>query len=241
MLEIDHVSKKIDQRDILKKISFKIHQGEITALLGPNGSGKTTLFSILMGLMAPSSGSLLVDGEPLIHLTASQRILKGLCYLPQESSLFLNLSVLNNIECALELRGLLNKKKRRSRANELLSILRIEDLCTQQAFTLSAGQRRRVEFARLLACEPRFVLLDEPFAGVDPLSIEDIQQQIQLLQTHNIGILISDHNVQATLAIAQTAHVLIHGEIIASGTKEELYNHERVQKYYLGFAQKAFS
>jgi len=234
MLELRNISKKIDHADILKDVSFTLAPGEIKGLLGPNGAGKTTLFSIMIGLLSPSGGSVFMDNILLNSLSPSQRIIKGLCYLPQESSLFSDLSVLSNIECALELRGMSHAKNRRTYATDLLKLLNIETLSDKKTLVLSGGQRRRVEFARLLACQPRFVLLDEPFAGVDPLSINDIQEQIKILQQHGIGILISDHNIHATLNICHSAHVLIHGNMIASGTKEEIYANKKVQECYLG-------
>jgi lipopolysaccharide export system ATP-binding protein len=188
----------------------------------------------MIGLLSPSGGSVFMDNILLNSLSPSQRIIKGLCYLPQESSLFSDLSVLSNIECALELRGMSHAKNRRTYATDLLKLLNIETLSDKKTLVLSGGQRRRVEFARLLACQPRFVLLDEPFAGVDPLSINDIQEQIKILQQHGIGILISDHNIHATLNICHSAHVLIHGNMIASGTKEEIYANKKVQECYLG-------
>jgi lipopolysaccharide export system ATP-binding protein len=234
MLAIENLSKKIDHVEILKNINFSINQGEIKALLGPNGAGKTTLFSIIMGLMSPSGGILTIDDTLITNLSISERIFKGLCYLPQDSSLFLQLSVFKNIECVLELRGMSHAKDRRNFINPILEMLNIQSIAQKKTLVLSGGQRRRVEFARLLACNPRFVLLDEPFAGVDPLSIEDIQEQIHLLKAHNIGVLISDHNVDATLAIATSAYILINGQIVASGGKDLIYANKLVQESYLG-------
>lgn len=236
MLELHNLSKKIEDHEVIKDMSFQLAPGEIKGLLGPNGAGKTTLFSIMIGLLRPSKGWISLDGRSINKLTPSQRILQGLCYLPQESSLFTQLSVLNNIECALELRGMSNKQQRLAHAHKLLKVLNIESLSDKKTLLLSGGQRRRVEFARLLACQPRFVLLDEPFAGVDPLSIEDIQEQIKILQQHNIGVLISDHNIHATLAVCQSAHVMVHGDIVASGTKEDLYANKTVKESYLGLS-----
>lgn len=234
MLELKNISKKFDSIQLIKNISLTLSRGEVKGLLGPNGAGKTTLFSMIIGLMPATAGKVLLDDLDISTLSASERIQSGLCYLPQESSLFLDMSVLDNILCVLELKGLSNSKERYKEALSLLGMMNIQHLVSKKSILLSGGQRRRVEFARLLASKPHYVLLDEPFAGVDPLSIDDIQQQIKILQKHNIGILISDHNVEATLDICDSSYVMSQGQIIAQGSKDEIYNNTKAQEFYLG-------
>jgi lipopolysaccharide export system ATP-binding protein len=234
MLELQNISKKFDSTQLIKDVSLTLSRGEVKGLLGPNGAGKTTLFSMIIGLVPPTTGKVLLDGLEISSLSASERIHRGLCYLPQESSLFLDMSVLDNILCVLELKGKLSSKQRYEEAMFLLETMNIQHLVSKKSILLSGGQRRRVEFARLLASKPHYVLLDEPFAGVDPLSIDDIQEQIKILQTHHIGILISDHNVEATLDICDSSYVMSQGQIIAQGSKDEIYNNEKAQEFYFG-------
>lgn len=236
MLQLLNISKSFSNQGapLLEGIGFSLPKKEIHGLLGPNGAGKTTLFSMILGLIPTHSGFITLDDLSLNGLSPSKRLKAGLSYLPQESSLFGDLSVFENIECVLEGRGLyLSRQERLAKAKQLLERVGLDADYQKLARYLSGGQKRRLEFARLLATEPKYVLLDEPFAGVDPKSIKEIQHQILLLKSHAIGILLSDHNVEATLTICDQAHILMDGRILASGKPEELRQNKLVQEYYL--------
>lgn len=236
MLEILNLSKSFSSQGapFIEGISFALPTQKIHGLLGPNGSGKTTLFSMILGLLPTHHGSVTLDGFPLNGLSPSKRLQAGLSYLPQETSLFGDLTVFENIECVIEGRSHhLSRQDRLKKAQELLQRVGLHEDYDKYARYLSGGQKRRLEFARLLATEPKYVLLDEPFAGVDPKSIKEIQHQILLLKSHAIGILLSDHNVEATLSICDKAHILLNGKILASGTPQELRLDPLVQQYYL--------
>lgn len=235
MLQLLDVSKTFNAHGpcLLEGISFALPEREVHALLGPNGSGKTTLFSMILGLLPTHSGMISLNDIELNSFSPSKRLRSGLSYLPQESSLFGDLTVFQNIECVLEGRDKkLSREDRRLKTEQLLERVGLGEQHHKMARYLSGGQKRRLEFARLLATEPKYVLLDEPFAGVDPKSIKEIQHQILLLKSHAIGILISDHNIDATLTICDKAHILIEGRLLASGTPEELRANELVQQYY---------
>ncbi len=240
MLTLINLSKTLPSGlPLLKKISLDIHPREISGLLGPNGAGKTTLFSVLLGLDPHSSGHILFNQEPIGNLSPEKRVSMGIAYLPQEGSLFQELSAFDNLACVLEYRQIhLSKKNRTEVITQALEEIGLSDVAHKKALLLSGGQKRRLEFARLLASNPQYVLLDEPFAGVDPRSIEDIQQHIIALKNHAIGILISDHNIVATLGICDRAHLMIDGAIIASGAPHDLLQNPSLKDCYFG---KSFS
>lgn len=235
MLQLMDVSKAFTRNGalLLDGISFSLPEKEVHALLGPNGSGKTTLFSMILGLLPTHTGLISLNDIVLNSFSPSKRLKTGLSYLPQESSLFGDLSVFQNIECVLEGRDhKIPPQDRARKTDQLLERVGLTEQSQKMARYLSGGQKRRLEFARLLATEPKYVLLDEPFAGVDPKSIKEIQRQILLLKEHAIGILISDHNIDATLDICDKAHILIDGRLLASGTPDELRANVLVQEYY---------
>lgn len=235
MLQLMDVSKAFTRNGalLLDGISFSLPEKEVHALLGPNGSGKTTLFSMILGLLPTHTGVISLNDIVLNSFSPSKRLKTGLSYLPQESSLFGDLSVFQNIECVLEGRDhKIPPQDRARKTDQLLERVGLTEQSQKMARYLSGGQKRRLEFARLLATEPKYVLLDEPFAGVDPKSIKEIQRQILLLKEHAIGILISDHNIDATLDICDKAHILIDGRLLASGTPDELRTNALVQEYY---------
>lgn len=236
-LLIDKLTFKASSKTLLNAVSFSCKRGEIHGLLGPNGAGKTTLFSLLMGLNFPHSGKISLDNTQITNLTPYERVHAGLSFMPQETCLFLELSVIENIIIALENQPQLCPDHYEKKALSILDELKIKDLATRPAQVLSGGQKRRCEFARLLACNPSYALLDEPFAGVDPLAIADIQEQIKLLAQKNIGVIISDHHVQETLKICHRGSVLYDGEILVTGSPDELKNHSCAQKYYFGSSQ----
>lgn len=228
------LSKRFKARQVVRQISLEISSGEVVGLLGPNGAGKTTAFYMIVGLISCDAGSISLDGEDLTHLPMHRRARLGLGYLPQEASIFRKLSVEDNIMAVLELRAELSRNDRETRLEELLDELHISHVRTSLGMSLSGGERRRVEIARALAAEPRFVLLDEPFAGVDPISILDIQRIIRHLAERRIGVLITDHNVRETLGICGRAYILSDGEMIAQGAPEEILANPQVREVYLG-------
>jgi lipopolysaccharide export system ATP-binding protein len=236
IIEICGMSKTLPTGiSLLREITLTLHKNEITGLLGPNGAGKTTLFSVLLGLMPHSEGKILFKNDSIDHLSPEQRITLGISYLPQEGSLFQELSAFENLGCLLEYRfHNLSKSIRREMIEKYLEDIGLESVAHKKVLLLSGGQKRRLEFARLLASNPQYVLLDEPFAGVDPRAIEDIQQHILTLKSHAIGILISDHNIAATLGICDRAHLMIDGAIIASGTPKELMKDSSLKERYFG-------
>ncbi len=228
------LKKTYNKRRVVDGVSISMSSGEIVGLLGPNGAGKTTSFYMIVGLIRPDEGEIFLDHRPITHMPMHARARLGLGYLPQEPSIFRKLSVSDNLRAVLELRGDLSAGQTELRIEELLEEFSIAHLRNQPAIGLSGGERRRVEIARALACEPRFMLLDEPFAGVDPLSIIDIQKIIDHLRNRGIGILITEHNVRETLGICDRAYILNEGRVIAEGDAEEIVANQEVRKVYLG-------
>lgn len=225
--------KKYGKRTVVKGVSFDCNQGEIVGLLGPNGAGKTTSFYMITGLIKPNGGQIFLDDEDITELPMYKRSQKGLGYLAQEASVFRKMSVEDNIMSVMELSHF-SKEERRERLENLIAEFRLEKVRKSYGIQLSGGERRRCEIARALAIDPKFILLDEPFAGVDPIAVEDIQHIIAKLKTKNIGIVITDHNVHETLAITDRAYLLYDGNILESGTPEQLANNPEVRKRYLG-------
>lgn len=234
ILSATALTKSYNKRHVVDGVSLLIHSGEVVGLLGPNGAGKTTSFYMIVGLIAPDTGSIQIDQQPITHLPMHARAQLGIGYLPQEPSIFRKLSVTDNLRAVLELRNDLTNGQRDLRIEELLDEFSITHLRDQPAIGLSGGERRRVEIARALACEPRFMLLDEPFAGVDPISIIDIQKIIDHLRKRGIGILITEHNVRETLGICDRAYILNEGRVIAEGGASEIVQNQEVRKVYLG-------
>ena len=233
MIETIKISKSYGRNSILKEISISIKLDEITGLLGPNGAGKTTLFYILAGLTKPSNGLVLLNNTEITNLSLSSRADAGLVYLPQEPSIFRNLSVEDNLKSSLETK-FSSKLEIKRRMNEIMEEFKISSLAKQKGRELSGGQRRRVEIARSVALNPKFIMLDEPFAGIDPLAIDDLKELIQKLTEKGLGILISDHNVKATTDICKKIFVISSGNIIAEGSSKKILNDETVRKVYLG-------
>ena len=225
--------KRYGKRTVVKGVSFDVQQGEIVGLLGPNGAGKTTSFYMITGLIKPNGGQIFLDDEEITDLPMYKRSQKGLGYLAQEASVFRKLSVEDNIMSVMELSDL-TKEERMERLESLIAEFRLEKVRKSYGIQLSGGERRRCEIARALAKDPKFILLDEPFAGVDPIAVEDIQHIIAKLKKKNIGIIITDHNVHETLAITDRAYLLYDGSILESGTPEQLANNPEVRKRYLG-------
>ena len=234
ILSIQDISKRYKFREVVKNISLEITSGEVVGLLGPNGAGKTTAFYIIVGLISADKGRILLDGQNLTTLPMHKRAELGLGYLPQEASIFRKLSVEQNILAILESRDDLDHAGREQTLDQLLDELHVGHVRTSLGISLSGGERRRVEIARALAANPRFVLLDEPFAGVDPISVLDIQRIIRHLCTREIGVLITDHNVRETLGICGRAYILNDGNLIASGSPEEILENQHVREVYLG-------
>ncbi len=232
-LEIKNITKKIKKTQILHGISLEIRSGEIVGLLGPNGAGKTTTFYTVCGLVKPTSGDVFFDGENITNLPLHQRALKGIGYLPQESSIFKDLSVEDNLFLAAEI-VTNDKEERYKRVEELLEVFNIEPIRKRKGISLSGGERRRTEIARALVSKPKFLLLDEPFAGVDPIAVKDIQEIIYQLTLRGIGVLITDHNVRETLQICHRAYVMKSGTLLASGNSEDIKNDGSVREHYLG-------
>jgi len=227
------IKKSYKGRDVVKGVSVEVKQGEIVGLLGPNGAGKTTSFYMIVGLVKPDEGNVYLDDTEITKLPMFKRSQMGIGYLPQEVSVFRKLSVEDNIMAILEM-GVMSKKERKDRLEELLNDFSLNHVRKNLGSRLSGGEKRRTEIARALATNPKFVLLDEPFAGVDPIAVEDIQSIVADLKKRNIGILITDHNVQETLSITDRAYLLFEGEILRSDTATELANDEVVRKVYLG-------
>jgi len=232
-IEAKTITKTIKKTQILHDISLNIKSGETVGLLGPNGAGKTTTFYIICGLVKPSSGNIEFDGHDITHLPLHKRALRGIGYLPQESSIFKDLTVEQNLMLAAEV-AIDDKKQRWEKVEELLEIFNIEPIRHRKGISLSGGERRRTEIARALVSTPRFLLLDEPFAGVDPIAVKDIQGIIKQLTSIGIGVLITDHNVRETLQICDRAYVMKAGSILASGTSQEIRNSDIVKEHYLG-------
>ena len=234
ILSAAEISKSYKMRKVVKSLSMEITSGEVVGLLGPNGAGKTTAFYMIVGLIAADAGKILLDGQDLTDLPMHQRAKRGLGYLPQEASIFRKLSVEDNIMAILENRPELNRAGREEELEKLLDDLHVAHVRTSLGISLSGGERRRVEIARALAADPRFVLLDEPFAGVDPISVLDIQRIIKHLCERDIGVLITDHNVRETLGICEHAYILSDGSLIAKGSPDEIIENPHVREVYLG-------
>jgi lipopolysaccharide export system ATP-binding protein len=232
-LRAEKLKKRYKARTVVKEVSLDVSSGEIVGLLGPNGAGKTTCFYMMVGLVALDGGDLFLDDQTLTHTPIHRRARMGLSYLPQEASIFRKLTVAENIRAVLELRDL-DEEQIRTQLDTLLHDLHIAHLRNSQAVSLSGGERRRVEIARALATQPRFILLDEPFAGVDPIAVLDIQKIIRFLKERDIGVLITDHNVRETLGICDRAYILNDGTVLAAGKPEEIVYNESVRKVYLG-------
>jgi len=227
------LNKRYNSRVVVKDVSLEVHSGEVIGLLGPNGAGKTTCFYMMVGLVPLDGGDIYLDQRKLTHMPIHRRANMGLAYLPQEASIFRRLSVAENVQAVLELRGF-NEGEIRDRLDDLLRELNVLHLRENPAISLSGGERRRVEIARALACDPRFILLDEPFAGVDPIAVIDIQKIIRFLKERGIGVLITDHNVRETLGICDRAYIINDGTVLADGKPDEIVYNDRVRKVYLG-------
>ena len=234
ILSVQDIAKRYKFRDVVKGISLEITSGEVVGLLGPNGAGKTTAFYMIVGLIASDRGQILLDGQNLTALPMHKRAGLGLGYLPQEASIFRKLTVQQNILAILENRKDLDRAGRERELDQLLDELHVGHVRTSLGISLSGGERRRVEIARALAANPRFVLLDEPFAGVDPISVLDIQRIIRHLSDRDIGVLITDHNVRETLGICSRAYILSDGSLIASGSPDDILENQHVREVYLG-------
>ena len=229
-----NLAKAYRGREVVQDVSLHIESSQIVGLLGPNGAGKTTCFYMIIGIIRADRGSITIDGEDITARTMHERARRGIGYLPQEASIFRKLTVADNILAILETRPDLNKKQRRLRCDELLEEFHVGHLRDNLGQSLSGGERRRVEIARALATEPAFILLDEPFAGVDPISVNDIKEIISHLRDRGIGVLITDHNVRDTLDICEKAYIVGEGHIIAEGTAEDVLGNEHVRQVYLG-------
>jgi lipopolysaccharide export system ATP-binding protein len=234
VLNVEHIAKRYRARAVVNAVSMTIESGEVVGLLGPNGAGKTTCFYMIVGLIPCDKGSISLNERNITALPMHARARLGIGYLPQEPSVFRKLSVADNVRAILQTRRDLDRPQQEQRVEELLEELHISHLRDSLGMSLSGGERRRVEIARTLAMEPRFVLLDEPFAGVDPISVLDIQRIIKYLSDKGIGILITDHNVRETLGICRRAYIMNDGEILVAGRPEEILQNERVREVYLG-------
>jgi lipopolysaccharide export system ATP-binding protein len=233
ILKSENLVKIYGNRKVVKGVSLNVNQGEIVGLLGPNGAGKTTTFYMTVGFVEPNEGKVYLGDEDITALPMYKRAQRGIGYLPQEASVFRKLSVEDNIKAVLEMTSL-SKAEQRDKLEALIEEFRLEKVRKGKGDTLSGGERRRTEIARALATSPKFILLDEPFAGIDPIAVEDIQYIVAKLKTKNIGILITDHNVQETLSITDRAYLMFEGDILKDGTAEELAADEQVRKVYLG-------
>jgi lipopolysaccharide export system ATP-binding protein len=232
-LKLDSLIKSYKKHRVVDNISFEISQGEVVGLLGPNGAGKTTTFYMVVGIVKPDSGKIYIDKNDITDLPMYKRARCGIGYLPQEASVFRKLSVAQNLEIILEMQNL-SKDEIINKRDTLLKDLSIEHVKNQKAYTLSGGERRRIEIARTLATTPDFLLLDEPFAGVDPIAVADIQSIIQSIRKKNIGILITDHNVRETLTITDRSYIIHKGEVLISGKSEKLIKNKKAKEIYLG-------
>lgn len=230
----DHLSKHYKSRQVVKDVSLRVNGGEIVGLLGPNGAGKTTSFYMVVGLIPADAGKISIDGNDITHLPVHERARMGLSYLPQEASIFRKLSVADNIMAILELRDDLTPEQQEEKLEKLLEEFRITHIRDSLGMSLSGGERRRAEIARALATDPQFILLDEPFAGIDPISVLDVKRIITHLRTRGIGILITDHNVRDTLNICERAYIVNQGKIICEGNPETVLSNDEVRAVYLG-------
>ena len=242
-LVVRGLKKSYGSRTVVKDVSLDVRKGEVVGLLGPNGAGKTTSFYMIVGLVRADAGDITIDGEPIVHMPIHRRARMGLSYLPQEASIFRKLTVEENVRAVLELqvepdvKGAmrpLSKAHIEGRLTELLTDLRVDHLRESSALSLSGGERRRVEIARALATQPRFILLDEPFAGIDPIAVIEIQRIISFLKERGIGVLITDHNVRETLGICDHAFIISDGHVLAQGTPSEIVDNAEVRRVYLG-------
>ena len=233
ILRAENIVKKYRKRTVVKGVSFHVSQGEIVGLLGPNGAGKTTSFYMIVGLIQPLSGKIFIEDEEITHLPVYKRAQRGIGYLAQEASVFRKLSIEDNLKAVLEMTNY-TKEYQHEKLESLLSEFGLQHIRKSMGYQLSGGERRRTEIARALAIDPKFILLDEPFAGVDPIAVEDIQHIVSKLKEKNIGVLITDHNVHETLSITDRSYLLFEGSILKSGTAEELANDEVVRRVYLG-------
>ena len=234
MLKVEGLNKFFRKKHAVKDVGFSMYQGEIVGLLGPNGAGKTTTFYMIVGFYKPNSGNIYLDGNRITNLPMYKRAHAGISYLPQEASVFRKLTVEQNIYAILETRKDLSKEQKMERLEFLLEEFGITANRKQQAYTLSGGERRRTEIARALTIEPKFLLLDEPFAGIDPIAVHDIKSIVRILADQGIGILITDHNVRDTLEITDRAYIIGSGEIVEQGSRDEILNSEVARKIYLG-------
>ena len=239
VLEAQHLQRAYGKRQVVRDVSLAVRTGEVVGLLGPNGAGKTTSFYMIVGLLRASGGEITIDGEHIEHMPIHRRARLGLGYLPQEASIFRKLNVEDNVRAVLELQlgpggQPLTSAEIESRLTALLHDLRVEHLRLSPALALSGGERRRVEIARALATQPRFILLDEPFAGIDPIAVIEIQRIITFLKNRNIGVLITDHNVRETLGICDHAYIISDGHVLAQGTPSEIVHNADVRRVYLG-------
>jgi lipopolysaccharide export system ATP-binding protein len=234
VLRAEHLAKSYGSRRIVRDLSLRVDSGEVVGLLGPNGAGKTTAFYMIVGLVAADAGRIFLDDADLTHEPIHRRAQAGIGYLPQEASVFRRLSVADNVMAILETRAGLDRAAREERLEQILGELRITHVRASLGMALSGGERRRVEIARALAAEPRFVLLDEPFAGVDPISVVDIQKIVRELADKGIGVLITDHNVRETLGVCSRSYIIGDGRVIASGSAEEILANSQVREVYLG-------
>ncbi len=234
VLQASDLAKRYQERSVVKSVSLQVHSGEVVGLLGPNGAGKTTSFYMIVGLIPCDQGQILLDDHDITHFPLHARARMGIGYLPQEASVFRKLTVAENIMAILEVRKDLSRHQRQQQLNDLLQEFHIHHIRDTKGMSLSGGERRRAEIARALAAEPKFILLDEPFAGVDPISVLDIQKIIKHLTERNIGVLITDHNVRETLGICHRAIIMVDGRVIVSGTPAEILNNEQVKEVYLG-------
>ncbi|HEX7584622.1 MAG TPA: LPS export ABC transporter ATP-binding protein [Prolixibacteraceae bacterium] len=232
-LRAENIVKKYRKRTVVKGVTFEVNQGEIVGLLGPNGAGKTTSFYMIVGLIKPLSGRIFIDDEEITNLPVYKRAQKGIGYLAQEASVFRQMSVEDNILSVLEMTKM-PKAQQLQKVETLLTEFGLQHIRKSQGYQLSGGERRRTEIARALAIDPKFILLDEPFAGVDPIAVEDIQNIVKKLRDKNIGVLITDHNVHETLNITDRSYLLYEGSIMKAGTAEELASDEEVRRVYLG-------
>jgi lipopolysaccharide export system ATP-binding protein len=232
-LRTENLLKKYKNRIVVNRVSFEVEQGEIVGLLGPNGAGKTTSFYMIVGLITPNEGKIYLEDEDITHEPVYRRAQKGIGYLAQEASVFRKLSVEDNLKAVLEM-SKLSKEEQNHRVESLLNEFGLQRIRKSYGIQLSGGERRRTEIARALAIDPKFILLDEPFAGVDPIAVEDIQEIVSKLKNKNIGILITDHNVHETLSITDRAYLLFEGEILKSGSAKDLADDEQVRNVYLG-------
>ncbi len=233
ILRAENIVKKYRKRTVVKGVSFEVNQGEIVGLLGPNGAGKTTSFYMIVGLIQPLSGKIFIDNEDITNLPVYKRAKKGIGYLAQEASVFRNLSIEDNLRAVLEMTKY-TKQYQKEKLETLIEEFGLQHIRKSKGIQLSGGERRRTEIARALAIDPHFILLDEPFAGVDPIAVEDIQQIVMKLKEKNIGVLITDHNVHETLNITDRSYLLFEGSILKAGTAQELAADEVVRRVYLG-------